>query len=85
MDNQNEKKYSIYIQHSRAYVEVSEEFYKKYHADLDPYRQKQQRGGYCRCPRKELWRCDGACPECRFQCRPDGLLSLDYELQGGGR
>lgn len=47
-------------------IEVSEEVYRAYYRPIWNTRYHAQKNGECRCPKTQIWKCDGVCPGCPF-------------------
>lgn len=58
---------------------VSEETYKTYSRSIWNTCKKAQKHHQCKCPKDELWKCDGDCLICRFYTAGD-TLSLDTPM-----
>ena len=55
-----------YIPVSGNPVEVNEGTYRAYYRPIWRTRYHAQKNGECRCPKNQLWKCDGVCPGCRY-------------------
>lgn len=64
-DNQ-EKQYSIFIEHTRQWVPVSKEDFDNYYRDINAYRRTEQNHGRCICPVSKRLMCDMNCINCQY-------------------
>lgn len=70
-----------YIRIEKELIEVSEEVYRAYYQPIWKARKRAQRNGECRCPKAQLWKCDGVCPGCQFHTA-NRTVSLDAPIAG---
>ena len=66
----------------RKTVPVDDDFYYKWYRPIWAQQKRAQTHGQCVCPKKYLWKCDGACEECEYRAAGD-MLSLDYTVTDG--
>ena len=71
--------YFIYLRSIDKKVKVSKEVYDAFYKEAHRIRSKEQYHGRCVCPKKELWKCDGICEECRYRVYKD--IYLDTPLK----
>lgn len=78
MSNIN-RKYLVYFQNQKKFVEVDKEFYLKFYRDVWSLRKRLQRSGECVCPKSDNKYCDGDC----FECKHHRIItySLDQTLE----
>lgn len=76
-------KSQIYLKAEKRWVSVSEEFHKAYFREIDLFRRKQIRRGFCKCPGSKWWLCDMDCGSCEFQCANSRYISIDAEVGEG--
>ena len=55
-----------YIYVKGELVEVSEKVFKEYYRPIWRTQNRAKRLGECRCPKQQLWKCDGVCPGCIY-------------------
>jgi len=67
----------IYDKGTRQWIEVTPEEFAEYDRWRTRIRKKQQGNGFCKCPRRKWWLCDGVCEDCEFRCIPGYVISLD--------
>ena len=79
----SKNKSQIYLKATKQWVPVTEEFHKAYFHEVDLFRRKQIRSGYCSCPSTKWWLCDMNCAECEFSCHPGNVVSIDSEIGDG--
>ena len=79
----SKNKSQIYLKAPKQWVPVTEEFHKAYFHEVDLFRRKQIRSGYCNCPSTKWWLCDMNCAECEFSCHPGNVVSIDSEIGDG--
>ena len=79
----SKNKSQIYLKATKQWVPVTEEFHKAYFHEVDLFRRKQIRSGYCNCPSTKWWLCDMNCAECEFSCHPGNVVSIDSEIGDG--
>lgn len=64
----SKNKSHIYLNAIGQWVPVSEEFHKAYFHEIDLFRRRQIRRGFCKCTGPKWWLCDMDCGVCEFQC-----------------
>ncbi len=47
-------------------IEVTEEVYRDFYRPIWRTQYHARKNGECRCPKNQLWKCDGICPGCRY-------------------
>lgn len=62
-----------YIPVENKLVQVTEIIYNEYYKPIWRERKHAQALGECRCPKSQLWNCDGICPGCRYYASGDQL------------
>lgn len=72
----SKNKSQIYLKAEKQWVSVSEEFHKAYFREIDLFRRKQIRHGFCKCSGSKWWLCDMDCGSCEFQCANSKYISL---------
>lgn len=80
--NQSKPK-RIYDKQTRQWFEVTPEQYSEHDRWRTRIRKKQQKLGFCNCPRSKWWLCDGICEDCEFRCTPGNIVSLDTPIDTG--
>lgn len=79
----SKNKSQIYLKATGQWVPVSEEFHKAYFHEIDLFRRKQIRRGFCKCTGPKWWLCDMDCGVCEFRCANSKYISIDAQVGEG--
>ena len=75
MTNKDYQPY-IYCRATKSRIPVSQEEFDAFYKETSVFRRRQQRHGYCACPRTKWHSCDTDCDNCPYRIT-DKYLSLD--------
>ncbi len=77
-----EKEYQIYVPQLNELIPVEKELYYGYYRPIWRIQKKMQRLGNCMCLKKNLWKCDGVCIDCKYYSSKILSLEMEYENKG---
>ena len=63
--------YFIYVPDTKEKLVVTEEVYLAYYRPIWKIQNKAQHHGQCRCTKRQLWKCDGDCANCKYHTEGD--------------
>lgn len=77
---QNERKFYIYQQRDKRYVEVEERVFREFYRYTKRERYTMQKEGKCACPQSYLLRCDCDCDICPYQMKSSCAFTKEDEV-----